>query len=173
MPKGRFLEGNKQAPGAVYMERAEVVDVFRNDPEAFGKSDGAQAEVGPAQPERGQAHDDADQGRQQAAHQHADPGRDAVLQGQYGGGVGADADENGMPQGQHPGEAAHEVPRSGQVGVEKEQDEDLQIGWGGHHQGQGEDDQPGQAKQRAIELFSAHDVYPPTSPVCCRKSPTA
>ena len=172
MPERGLLEGDEQAARAVYVQRPQVVDVFHHDPDAFGKGDGAQAKIGPAQPERGQAHDDADQGGHESADQHADPGRDAVLEGQDGGGVGADADEHGMPERQHAGKTADQVPGRGQVGVEKEQDEDLQIGGGCHHQGQGKDDQPHQTKQRVIELFSAHGA-PPTSPVCGRKSPKA
>src|SRR5207249_2940173 len=64
-------------------------------------------------------------GRQSAAREHAEPGRQARVDGEERGGVGADADEPRVADRVLAGEAADQVPGGAQVGEEHHPDEHL------------------------------------------------
>ena len=156
------LEGRDlQAARPVELEGAEVVDVFDHDPDALGKGDRGQGEIGAAHLEGGQPDEHPHDAGEHRAHQHADPRADAVLQREDRRGVGPDPDEGRMPERQHAREAADQVPARGEIGVEVEQDQDVQIGRAPQHQRQGEGNYRGQNQGQLAGQGWAHE--PPHS----------
>lgn len=125
-----------------------MVDVFNHHPDALPESDGGQRKVGAAHLEGRQADEHPGHGCQHASHQHAKPGTDPILERQYRRRVSTDADEGGVPKRQHPGKTAHKVPTGGQIGIEINQNENMEIRRAAdkqrqcqrnhHHQGQGD-----------------------------------
>src|SRR5262252_769489 len=66
-------------------------------------------------------------GGEHAAYQHADPRCHPDSQEEKRGGVGPDAEERGMAEGELPRVAAEEIPRDAEIGPEEHADEDLEL----------------------------------------------
>src|SRR5207247_9346630 len=92
---------------------ADGVGVGRDDAAELGEGDGEQDEVEAAEPEAKaeEADEGAEDRRQRAAHEHADPGRDPLLDREQGRGVSADAQQGRVARRELAGVAAHEAPR--------------------------------------------------------------
>src|SRR5262249_27971671 len=81
-----------------------------------------EAQVSDEQPERG---------RDNAAHEHADPGADASVQQQQSGSISPGGHEQGMTERELTGKAAKNVPAIGQIGEQQDLDQDMRLMRGG------------------------------------------
>ena len=104
----------------------------------------------------GEGHDDGDE----AAGQHADPGRDVEVFQHHGGGIGADAEIGGVTEGGLPGKAGDQVPGLAHHGVNEDVDDDVMHVGG--MDGQGYADEQGQHDQGHLIVF---EYYHPNNPL--------
>ena len=136
--QGLRLDREPEAPGA-----ADRVPVDRDGLDGLSDADRGDREVVAAEPEARVADRLGDQDGERHAGQHPEPGRDAPPQGQHGGGVGADPEEDGAPEGDLAAVAAEQVPGLGEEGVEEDPD---------HHVARvGLDEDPREGEQRDAE----------------------
>ena len=90
--------------------------------------DGAERQEVAAQPQGHRAEDGGDQAGEHDAHDQPDPRRIARLHGEPGGGVGGDADERGLAEGQHAADARqqHQAEHGQRIDADEVQQRDAE-----------------------------------------------
>src|SRR5437867_6184185 len=116
-------EARTKGHGHAFGSRGEGAPAARHDEEDLGEGDGGEGEIRPLQP-IGQIADDEPGGRRDhRSRQHAEPGGGVEARGHQSGGIGPDAEEGGVTEGDLPRVASRNVPGSGHCAPHEDEDQ--------------------------------------------------
>src|SRR5690349_8960918 len=141
----------------------EVAKLEEDEHQHLGGGDGGDGEVRPAQPEAEPADRQAGEERDEAARQHAEPRRDAVVHLEEARGIRPQAEERGMPERELLGVAAKQVPRRADEREEQDADQDVERERALHHERQHGDEHHDDRRDGAAPAAEAHQLARPAA----------